>query len=155
MTRKKEVAYEWNVLRWTGAFVLSFNLALWAEYLKLGVRVAALCPGPTATNFFTILGSDEVPMIDRMHTPETVVMTGLRALERGRPYAVEGRRNAFGAQLTHMAPLALMARVFARAMRPRKRLPLGIAVCVVAPERVSSLTLISCGGARIPIAESK
>lgn len=102
------------------AFVLSFSLALWGEYRKRGVRVVALCPGPTATNFFTNLGADEVPMLSKMHTPEAVVMAGLRALEQGRPYAVEGRRNAFGAQLTHMTPLALTARVFARVMRPRK-----------------------------------
>jgi short-subunit dehydrogenase len=103
------------------AFVLSFSLALWAEYRKLGVRVVALCPGPTATNFFTILGADEMPMMGSMHTPEAVVMTGLRALEQGRPYAVEGRRNAFGAQLTHMTPLALTTRVFAKVMRPHKK----------------------------------
>src|SRR6266704_2091661 len=103
------------------AFVLSFSLALWAEYRKQGVRVVTLCPGPTATNFFTILGADDVPMMGRMHTPEAVVMTGLRALEQGRPYAVEGRRNAFGVQLTHMSPPALTARVFARMMRPRKK----------------------------------
>jgi short-subunit dehydrogenase len=103
------------------AFVLSFSLALWAEYRKQGVRVVALCPGPTATNFFTILGADEVPMLSKMHTTEAVVMTGLRALEQRRPYAVEGRRNAFGAQVTHMTPLALTTRVFARVMRPRKK----------------------------------
>jgi len=103
------------------AFVLSFSLALWAEYRKVGVRVLALCPGPTATNFFTILGAGELPMMGSMHTPEAVVMTGLRALEQGRPYAVEGRRNAFGAQITHMSPLALTMRVFARVMRPRKK----------------------------------
>jgi len=103
------------------AFVVSFSLALWDEYRKLGVRVVALCPGPTATKFFTILGADELPMMGRMHTPEAVVMTGLRALEQERPYAVEGRRNAFGAQITHMSPLALTARVFARVMRPPKQ----------------------------------
>jgi uncharacterized protein len=103
------------------AFVLSFSLALWAEYRKLGVRVVALCPGPTATNFFTLLGPDEVPHLSSMHTPEAVVITGLRALERGRAYAVEGRRNAFGAQLTHMTPLALTARVFERVMRPPEK----------------------------------
>ncbi len=43
------------------AFVLSFSLALWAEYRKRGVRVVALCPGPTATNFFTVLGASEMP----------------------------------------------------------------------------------------------
>ncbi len=103
------------------AFVLSFSLALWAEYRKLGVRVVVLCPGPTATNFFTTLGADDVPMLSKMHTPEAVVVAGLRALEQGRPYAVEGRRNAFGAQVTHMTPLALTARVFERVMRPRKQ----------------------------------
>jgi uncharacterized protein len=105
----------------TKASVLLFSLALWAEYRKRGVRVVALCPGPTATNFFTALGADDVPRLSRMHSPQAVVMTGLRALEQGRPYAVEGRRNAFGAQLTRMTPLALTARVFARMMWPPKQ----------------------------------
>lgn len=81
----------------------------------------ALCPGPTATNFFAVLEAPDVPMLSRMHSSEAVVMAGLRALEQGCPYAVEGRRNAFGAQLTHMTPLALTARVFAKVMRPRKQ----------------------------------
>ncbi len=105
----------------TKEFVLSFSLALWAEYRKQGVHVVALCPGPTATNFFTALGADDVPRLSSMHSPEAVVMTGLRALEQGRPYAVEGRRNAFGVQLTHMTPLGLTARVFARVTRPHKQ----------------------------------
>ena len=103
------------------AFVLSFSLALWAEYRTRGVHVVALCPGPTATNFFTVLEAPEMPVMGRMHTPEAVVMAGLRALEEGRPYVVEGRRNAFGAQLTHMTPLALTTRVFAKVMHPRKQ----------------------------------
>ena len=104
------------------SFVLSFSLALWGEYRKHGVRVVALCPGPTATNFFTVLGADNVPQVgDNPHTPEAVVMAGLRALEQGRPYAVEGQRNAFGAQVTHMTPLALITRVFERVMRPHKK----------------------------------
>ena len=85
------------------------------------MRVLALCPGPTATNFFAILGADELPVMGSMHTPEAVVMAGLHALEQGRPYAVEGRRNAFGAQITHMTPLALTTRVFAKVMRPRQK----------------------------------
>jgi len=104
----------------TKAFVLSFSLAVWAEYRKMGVRLIALCPGPISTNFFAELGAD-VPRLSKMHSPESVVMTGLRALEQGRPSAVEGFRNAFGAQITHMTPLALTARVFERVMRPRKK----------------------------------
>jgi short-subunit dehydrogenase len=104
------------------AFVLSFNMALWAEYRKQGVRVVALCPGPTATNFFAALGADDVPQLGgQMQTPEAVVMTGLRALEKERPYTVEGRRNAFGVQLTHMMQLALTARLFARMTRPHTK----------------------------------
>lgn len=103
------------------SFVLSFSLALWAAYRKHGVRVVALCPGPTATNFFIVLGADNIPRLGgSMHTPAAVVMTGLRALEQGKPYAVEGRRNAFGAQVTHMTPLALTTRVFERVTRPKK-----------------------------------
>lgn len=56
------------------AFVLSFSLALWAEYRTRGVRVVALCPGPTATNFFTVLEAPEMPVMGSMHTPEAVVM---------------------------------------------------------------------------------
>jgi uncharacterized protein len=103
------------------AFMLSFSLALRAEYREQGVRVIALCPGTTATNFFTVLEAPEMPVMGRRHTPEAVVMAGLRALEQGRPYAVEGQRNAFGAQLTHMTPLPLTTRVFARVMHPRKQ----------------------------------
>lgn len=101
------------------AFVLSFSLALWAEYRTRGVRVVALCPGPTVTNFFTALGAPEMPVMGRTHAPEAVVTAGLRTLEQGRPYVVAGRRNAFGAQLTHTTPLTLTTRVFARVMHPR------------------------------------
>src|SRR5579885_3075362 len=100
---------------------LCFHSALWAEYRKRGVRIVALCPGPTETNFFKNLGTDNVPMLTKMHTPEVVVMTALHALEQGKPYAVDGRSNAFGVQVTHMAPLALTTRVFARVMRSHKQ----------------------------------
>lgn len=48
-------------------------------------------------------------------------MEGLHALELERLYAVEGRRNAFGAQVTHMTPLALATRVFESVMRPHTK----------------------------------
>ena len=103
----------------TKAFVLSFSLALWAEYRKKGVRIVALCPGATATNFFAEMG--DVPMMDKRRSPEEAAMTGLRALEQGRPYAVDGRRNAFVAKITRMMPLAITARVAEKAMRPRQQ----------------------------------
>jgi short-subunit dehydrogenase len=103
----------------TKAFILSFSLALWAEYRKTGVRIVALCPGATATNFFAEMG--DVPLMNKRRSSRAAAMTGLRALERGRPYVVDGRRNAFTAQITHRTPLALTARVLEKAMRPRQQ----------------------------------
>lgn len=98
------------------------HLALWAAYRRRGVRVVTLCPGPTTTKFFTVLGADDVPHLGgRICTPEAVIMTGLRALEKARPYAIEGWSNAFGVRLIHMLPLSLTARLFARMMRPQTK----------------------------------
>jgi hypothetical protein len=36
------------------AFVLSFSVALAEEYRHRGVRILALCPGPTGTSFFEV-----------------------------------------------------------------------------------------------------
>ena len=104
----------------TKSFVLSFSLALWAEYRKNGVHIVALCPGTTATNFFADFGAGLPLLLSKGRNPEAVAKTGLRALEQGRPYAVDGRRNAFAAQITHRTPLALTARVAEKLMSPRK-----------------------------------
>ena len=42
----------------TKAFVLSFTEGLYAERKGSGVRIMALCPGPTETEFFRVAGSD-------------------------------------------------------------------------------------------------
>ena len=42
----------------TKAFVLSFTEALWQETKGTGVRVLALCPGATETEFFTRTGEE-------------------------------------------------------------------------------------------------
>ncbi len=52
----------------------------------------ALCPGPTATEFFDVLGTDGGGHRAK-RAPTQVVETGLRALERDRPYAVDGLVN--------------------------------------------------------------
>jgi len=41
------------------AFVLSFSEALWARDRGNGVRMLVLCPGPTSTNFFTVVETPE------------------------------------------------------------------------------------------------
>lgn len=75
----------------TKAFVYHFSQSLWAEYHKQGIHVLALCPGPTATNFFQISGGKELAL--RMRTSKQVVETALRALNKKKLVAVDGFLN--------------------------------------------------------------
>lgn len=78
----------------TKAFVLSFTEALWHESRPTGLRVVALSPGLTRTEFFDVLGGDAYA--GSYQSPAEVVEAALRALDRGatRPSVTSGRRNA-------------------------------------------------------------
>ena len=67
----------------TKAFVLSFTEALWYEARPSGLKVIALCPGATGTEFFDVAGPEA--RSGRMQTATTVVRTALRALDRRNP----------------------------------------------------------------------
>jgi short-subunit dehydrogenase len=99
------------------AFVLSFSVALWAEYRSRGVRVLALCPGPTDTDFFQVLGV-QVSAVGRLRTTEEVVAATFRALAKGRPYVVDGRLNYLTSNLSRFLTRSLVARITARRLRP-------------------------------------
>lgn len=55
-----------------------------------------------------------------MRTPEQAVATGLRALEHGRSFVIDGRANYFQAQGARFLPRALLARISARLMRSQR-----------------------------------
>src|SRR5260221_7684573 len=63
----------------TKAFVLSFSEALWEENRPYGVKVMALCPGVTDTNFFDA-AKIQRPPARVAQTPEAVVEAALRGL---------------------------------------------------------------------------
>ncbi|MDR7280070.1 SDR family NAD(P)-dependent oxidoreductase [Catenuloplanes atrovinosus] len=68
------------------AFVLSFTEALWAETRGSGVRVLALAPGITSSEFFEALATDDpASRPGRAQTPAQVAETGLRVIERRNP----------------------------------------------------------------------
>jgi short-subunit dehydrogenase len=100
----------------TKAFMLSFSEALAEEVRAYGVRVVALCPGQTETAFFT--GIDEA-RIGRARTPEQVVATGLRALDRGTVVVVDGFSNYALANSSRFAPRRLVSRLVAAVERPK------------------------------------
>src|SRR5258706_4597158 len=58
----------------TKAFVLSFSEALWEENRPYGIKVLALCPGVTDTNFFEAARGHKPPA-RTSQTPEEVVET--------------------------------------------------------------------------------
>jgi short-subunit dehydrogenase len=67
----------------TKAFVLSFTEALWFEAKGSGLRVLALSPGATRTEFFDIAGADA--RVGAFQTPEQVVRLALTTLDRRNP----------------------------------------------------------------------
>jgi short-subunit dehydrogenase len=100
----------------TKAFVLSFSEALAEEFRGRGVRVLALCPGATQTNFFKTAG--EGAQVGRFRSSEDVVRTGLAAYDRGRSFVIDGTANRLLAFSPRLAPRGLVARLAARAMKP-------------------------------------
>ncbi|MER5434633.1 SDR family oxidoreductase [Streptomyces sp. NPDC002588] len=83
------------------AFVLSFTEALWQESLGTGLRVLALSPGATNTEFFDVAGTNDADGGTRRQSPGEVVATALRALDRRTPppSVVSGRLNRVMATL--------------------------------------------------------
>jgi short-subunit dehydrogenase len=79
----------------TKAFLLSFSEGLHEEVRARGVSVAALCPGPTRTEFFEVADmADSVLSRLLAGEPGKVVGDGLAALRSNRAVTVSGRLNA-------------------------------------------------------------
>jgi uncharacterized protein len=102
----------------TKAFVVSFSRALAEEYRGRNIRVLVLCPGPTETNFFEACGSKQVA-VGKLRTADQVVATGLRALEKGRAFVVDGAMNNVSGFMARMLPAGFTARMAGRITRPR------------------------------------
>lgn len=103
----------------TKAFVLSFSEALWGEYHNKGVRVLALCPGPTDTAFFDRANEGEAA--GKRATPEQVVEKALKALEKGKSYSIHGTDNYILVQSARLLPRHLVTLISARMLKPRSR----------------------------------
>jgi len=101
----------------TKAFDLLFAEALAEEVRGLGIRVCALCPGPTATEFQEVAG--EPGRLSRhAETAEKVARVGLEALARGRSYAISGVANYLQTHTQRLAPRQFVTRMAAKMLRP-------------------------------------
>ena len=102
----------------TKAFVLSFSEALWEENRVYGIKIMALCPGVTDTNFFEAAQTEKPPM-RVMQSPEEVVEAALSGIERGKSHTISGWTNLFMIEAERLVPRSFVARMVGRMMRPR------------------------------------
>ncbi|NLE97805.1 MAG: SDR family oxidoreductase [Propionibacterium sp.] len=93
----------------TKGYVLQFSVGLWAELHDTGVRVLAVCPGPTDTSFFANAGNDDV--LRRRRRPEQVIDATFKALAEHRPFVVDGARNKLVAFSNRLVPRSFAARL--------------------------------------------
>jgi short-subunit dehydrogenase len=101
----------------TKAFDLMFAQALAEEVRAQGVRVCALCPGTTRSEFAQVAGRR---ISERAgESAQKVARVGLEALASGKSAVVSGVSNRLGVASQRLAPRALVARIAGALFRPQ------------------------------------
>lgn len=103
----------------TKAYVLSLTEALAYETRRSGLRVLAVSPGATATEFFDVAGGAPDAASGRFQTPQQVVARTLRELDRrhGPASFASGRVNAITAKVAGILPRRLVLAAGGRVLR--------------------------------------
>lgn len=91
------------------AFVLSFTESLHNEYINDNIKVSALCPGPTATDFEKNAQMKDSNMFVKLKVskPEVVAKKGVKALFRNKTFYICGASNKFLITLSKFMPRKL------------------------------------------------
>ena len=96
----------------TKAYVLSFTEALHEELKPHNIRVTALCPGPTKTEFGAVAGFGAKSGFERLAADAaSVVRAGLKGLGANRALVVPGWINKVGASSTRFVPRAAVRKI--------------------------------------------
>jgi len=93
------------------AYLLSLTQAADYELRPLGIRMLALCPGPTRTLFFSRSGVEDSATNFVFQRPEQVARVGLRTIERGKTISVSGWLNRLIALGARLGPTAISMRI--------------------------------------------
>ena len=102
----------------TKAFDLLFAEGLAEEMKPYGIRVCALCPGSTESEFHAVAGQEQFTSKHYKETAERVARIGLQALAEGKSYVISGLTNSLGANMQRLVPRRLVTRIAARMFRP-------------------------------------
>lgn len=102
----------------TKAFDRFFALGLAQEVSRYGVKVTALCPGPTESEFFGIARADKVFRNRGVQSAEEVARLGIAALARGQRTVVPNFSGLFTSFLVRFLPVRLVTHFVAKVARP-------------------------------------
>ena len=103
----------------TKAFDLLLAEGLAEEMKRYGIRVCALCPGSTESEFQVVAGQEKFAR--KAETAEKVARTGLKALASGKSYIISGLGNYLGAQGERLVPRRAVTRIAGAMFKPRER----------------------------------
>jgi uncharacterized protein len=103
----------------TKAFDLLFAEGLAEEMKPYGIRVCALCPGSTESEFHAVSGQEKFQR--RAETAEKVARTGLKALAAGKSYVISGMGNYLGAHGERLVPRRFVTRIAGNMFKPGKK----------------------------------
>jgi len=102
----------------TKSFDLQFAEGLAEEVRQYGVRVCALCPGGTESEFLQVAGQRHHTRRPQ-ETAQKVARVGLKALAAGKTSVISGFTNWLGAETVRIAPRRLAASIAGSLFRPK------------------------------------
>ena len=103
----------------TKAFVRSFTAAVWGEVTNSKVKVLAVSPGATKTEFFDVAGSKPS---GEMAPAKNVVETTFKELDSSssKPVVIDGSRNRATAFASKLMPQSMVIKVAASMFLPKQ-----------------------------------
>jgi uncharacterized protein len=105
----------------TKVFDRFFALGLAAEVERFGIKITALCPSTTETEFFDISGGGGVfRRLAGMQSAQEVARKAVVALDRGKRTIVPNFKGALGAFLTRFVSTRRITAILEKAIRPKE-----------------------------------
>lgn len=101
----------------TKVFDRFFALGLAAEVARFGVKVTALCPGPTESEFFDVAGASAFKR--GVQPTEDVARIGISALARGQRTILPSASGRITAFMVRFLPVGLITHFVEKAARPK------------------------------------
>jgi len=101
----------------TKVFDRYFAQGLAAEVARFGVKVTALCPGPTESEFFAVARASTFKR--RVQDTSEVARMGINALERGKRTILPNSNGRMTAFLVRFLPVSLITHFIERIARPK------------------------------------